>query len=162
MENDDYIKSIFRYDAESGNLIRTVNGIERIAGTPINHSENAYLVVSVRNKCYLAHRIAFFLMTGRWPQNDIDHINGIRSDNRWRNLRAATRAQNLWNRKAGHNKSGFKGVSIHRDINRKKRFGASITTHYKTLFLGWFATAEEAANAYRTAAIDIHGDFARC
>lgn len=90
---------------------------------------------------------------------DVDHINGNTLDNRRENLRLATRAQNCWNRKLPRtNTSGYKGVSWRKD---KECFTASITTHGKRLFLGFFPKAEEAAEARRLASIEQHGDFAR-
>lgn len=57
-----------------------------------------YVIIALYGKQYYAHRLAYFYMTGKWPQNQIDHINGTRSDNKWLNLRAATSSQNKMNR----------------------------------------------------------------
>lgn len=73
-------------------------------------STNGYLMVGK----FRAHRIAYFIMTGENPENDIDHVNGDRLDNRWINLRPATRSQNLINKKhQKNNKLNLKNVSIH-------------------------------------------------
>lgn len=107
-----------------------------------------------RNK---ASRLAWFYMTGRWPQADIDHINRNRLDDRWCNLREATRAQNLWNTSLScRNKSGVKGVSW--DPTRNK-WTAHISAHGKQKNLGRFSTLEEARAARIAAADRLHGDF---
>jgi hypothetical protein len=70
-----------------------------------------YRVVSVNQVHYLAHRVAWAMMTGEWPREEIDHINGCREDNRWCNLRAATRTQNARNIvMMNTNTSGVTGV----------------------------------------------------
>ena len=90
--------------------------------------------------------------------HEIDHRNGNPSDNRWDNLREATSAQNKANRtRPTTNKTGFKGVSFN---ERSRRFCAHISIGNKTVFLGSFATAEEAHAAYVAKARDIFGEFA--
>jgi hypothetical protein len=98
-------------------------------------------------------------MTGRWPVGPIDHINGIRNDNRWFNLREATPAQNSQNMRARDNsRSGFKGVTWKAS---ERRWRARITWNGQQHFLGYFDTAEAAAAAYSTAADRLFGDFAK-
>lgn len=72
---------------------------------------HGYTRVSYKGKRYLAHRVAFLFQTGEWPEGDVDHINGVRSDNKWENLRIASRKQNLANQRKFRGKSRFKGVS---------------------------------------------------
>lgn len=89
----------------------------------------------------------------------VDHANGNGLDNRRANIRLATRSQNLWNQPiAKHNTSGFKGVSF---IKRTKRYRAAIGLHGKMKYLGYFATAELAHEAYVAASILYHGEFRR-
>lgn len=85
-------------------------------------------------------------MTSSLPRNHVDHINGIRSDNRWCNLREATRQENMCNQKVPHinNKSGYLGVYI----DRTNKFVAQIAKNNKKLYLGRFNTAEEAHQVY--------------
>jgi hypothetical protein len=88
----------------------------------------------------------------------VDHINGIRTDNRRANLRICTQAQNQRNRGAQRNNStGYKGVSF---ISRENRYHAAIKVNGKTKALGNFGTAEEAHAAYCAAALELHGEFA--
>lgn len=91
----------------------------------------------------------------------IDHINGNPLDNRKCNLREATVSQNSMNRgKASHNTSGYKGVFLRKELKNKK-YQAYITANHLRKTIGYYKTAEEAALAYNTEAIRIHGEFAK-
>src|ERR1700735_5474446 len=71
---------------------------------------DGYVVITLDGRHYLAHRLAVVYVTGGWPLDEVDHRNTIKSDNRWRNLRQATHAQNSHNASAKkNNTSGFKG-----------------------------------------------------
>jgi len=71
-----------------------------------------YRQVFIDGKSYYVHRLIFFYMTGDWPSEDVDHINQIKNDNRWCNLREATRSENKANQnKQINNKIGLRGVS---------------------------------------------------
>ena len=98
-------------------------------------------------------------MTGAWPKDQIDHVNGDRSDNRFCNLREATNSQNQANRRCeATSTSGVKGVSWDR---RCRRWQAQISINGKPKHLGGFTSKEEAARAYAAAAIALRGEFAR-
>lgn len=118
-----------------------------------------YTSIGIYGRDYLAHRLAWFYMTGVWPPDDIDHINGIRNDNRWCNLRPATRQQNMQNkRKLDANTSGIKGVSW--DKLNKKWF-TQVTRPDGTKFFARYSSKDEAAAAYAREATKAHGEFAR-
>ena len=107
----------------------------------------------------IAHRLAWAISTGKWPEHEIDHINMVRHDNRLQNLRHVTRSQNACNRSIlPRNMSGYKGVLYDR---RNGRCTASIAINGKSTYLGSFATPEEAHAAYCEAAAKIHGVFMR-
>jgi hypothetical protein len=98
-------------------------------------------------------------MTGSWPKEQIDHINGDPLDNRWSNLREATQSQNNWNtRLSRNNTSGYKGVSWHKG---ERKWDATIMAYGKSHFLGRFKTKEEARDAYIDASKKLHGEFSR-
>jgi len=110
----------------------------------------------VDGKFYMFHRLAFFYVLGRWPKDQVDHVNGIRDDNRWANLREATASQNIHNRGASAlSSSGVKGV-----YPRGTRWYAKICVKGNRQHLGVFDTIEEAAHAYSTAAETNFGEFA--
>lgn len=96
---------------------------------------------------------------GVWPKGQIDHVNGNRLDNRICNLRDATHAENQRNSKRPKsNTSGIKGVYWDK---RSKKWGAHIRFGNKMLNLGRFSEKEDAAAAYKLAALKYHGDFAK-
>jgi hypothetical protein len=98
------------------------------------------------------------MFNGYWPEQ-IDHIDGNRSNNLVFNLREANNAQNNRNTKLrASNTSGYKGVYMSKQSNR---FIARITVNYKGIHLGCFKTVEEASQAYKKAALELHGSFAR-
>jgi len=107
---------------------------------------------------YRGHQVAFIYMTGELPANDIDHINGDKSDNRWANLRACTRAENLCNthKLRSNNTSGFTGVAA--TPNGKWVAQAKLRGGYT--YLGRYKTKAEAAAAYDKAVLADRGEFA--
>lgn len=108
-----------------------------------------YIVVRSRGKNYYAQRIAWFVMTGEEPPT-VDHKNGDRADNRWMNLRSATRRQNTKNRKNVVGAHKAKGA---------KNWTAYITVDYRRQHLGQFATEDEARAAHDSASLAYFGDF---
>ena len=123
-----------------------------IAGTPLS---NGYISIYIDGKRYLAHRLAWFYMTGKWPNNEIDHENTINDDNRWVNLREATSTQNKVNSKLRiDNTSGAKGVSFHSRIGRWR---ATISNKH----IGYFDTKKAAIAARKTTAKDTYGKYIR-
>jgi hypothetical protein len=117
-----------------------------------------YRHIHIGDKDYLAHRLAWLLTYGRWPEGDTDHINCDKADNRIDNLREATRSENSANRPPpAHNRSGFKGV--HFDKSRQK-WMAFIRKDWRVRNLGRYATKEEAVAVRRAAELEIYGEFA--
>lgn len=114
-----------------------------------------YVRLSIDGKRVWAHRVAWLLSTGSWPQADIDHINGVRDDNRLANLRDVSRGQNLQNQtKPGPgNRSGIRGV---RWDGRRSKWRAEISVDNRNKFLGRFDTKAEAAAAYLKAKQQFH------
>src|SRR3546814_3914096 len=91
--------------------------------------------------------LAWFLRTGKRPPREVDHRNGARVDNRWCNLRKATKAQNQANvRRRRDNTSGVKGVTLSK---ARKKWVAQIQAGGKRMSLGGFPTIDAAANAYQ-------------
>lgn len=116
-----------------------------------------YLRICVGGRAYYAHRVAWMLVTGEWPDGPIDHANGDRADNRWSNLRMASPAQNNANaRLSRRNTLGAKGVA-----RVGCKFKAQIAVGGKRLYLGLHPTLESASAAYQLAASEHYGEFAR-
>jgi len=123
-----------------------------------------YRRIGVRKEKIFAHHIAWYKMTGKWPEQQLDHINGKRDDNRACNLRTATGPQNHQN-KAGRkvrNHDLPRGVFITRK-NGKEYIWAAIRIvedgKRKKKHLGSFKTIEEAAAAYSKVQKESHGEF---
>lgn len=114
---------------------------------------HGYIQIAICGRVLKGHRIAWLLVTGDWPKEDIDHINGVRSDNRWGNLRAVTNAINCQNKRAPlpSNKSGFLGVSWNRGAWR-----ATIQIDGKQKSLGRFSDPRIAHEAYLSAKRELH------
>ena len=99
---DDFIRATFAYDPLTGLFVRKMCRMARFVGPiPRCANDRGYhlLRFTYKGKFFskLSHRVAFFLMEGRWPEGVIDHINGHKQDNRWSNLRHVTRELNLVN-----------------------------------------------------------------
>jgi hypothetical protein len=157
------LKEVLEYNHDTG-LFTWIKAVEvrkradrkvsNVAGYKTNHG---YIVIMVKQKEYRAHRLAYLYMTGKFPENDIDHINHIRDDNRWTNLRDATGSQNQANQaKRKNNTSGYKGVSWN---ERDKRWRAQIKYMNKHIHIGHYTTAEEASEAYKKKATELNGEF---
>lgn len=110
------------------------------------------------DRVYTAHRVIWAMVYGSWPDNEIDHIDLVKSNNRITNLRPANRNENVCNvANRADNTSGYKGVSFHK-LSAKWRARISIDSRRK--HLGTFASPEAAHAAYVAAAKKYHGEFA--
>lgn len=158
----DELKRVLSYDPDTGDLTWRVTLSNRApagrkAGTK---NEIGYMQLSVHGREYLAHRLIWFYVHGRWPEQDVDHKNTNRADNRLDNLREATRAQNLQNaNRKSNNTSGFKGVSW---SSRRQKWIVTIKgPGIKQRCIGQYADKATAARAYKEAAEFYFGEFAR-
>lgn len=104
-----------------------------------------YTSISIKNQSFTAHRLAWYYMTGDIPDMEIDHINMIKDDNRWVNLRIATKKQNTENRVIiNSNTSGHTGVYW---VGRYEKWSAKIVHNGKQIHLGYFHDKIDAAKA---------------
>jgi hypothetical protein len=113
---------------------------------------DGYVQAWIDGTPYLAHRLAWFYVHGSWPEDEIDHENRNRADNRLSNLRPSSRSQNQMN--AGlnaNNTTGFRGVCRSKP-NRSRPYFAQIVIDGKGRYLGAANSAEEASNLYHDAA----------
>lgn len=153
----DRLKEALKYDPATGRFTWNVWAPRIKIGDEAGViTDTGYRIISLDGEHHLAHRLAMLYVNGRWPVHQVDHINGVRADNRIENLRDATPMENARNgkRRPG-NSSGYKGVS-----RARGRWKAQITANYHIIPLGIFDTPEEAHAAYCAAAQKYHGDFA--
>lgn len=150
MDEWDMIDAVLAYDPETGVFTWKKSAGQRLAGSVAgSFNDQGYWRLKIKGKQYRANRLAYFMMMKQWPEHEVDHINGKRDDNRWCNLRHATRLENEVNKP-------HKGV---RQMGR--RFMARITVNGNRIDLGRFDTEAEAMAAYRGASRIAFGRFAR-
>lgn len=154
------LQQALSYDSETGllhwKIVRKAKGgvvrPGQIAGGRCNTW--GYVLVCLDGKHMRAHRVAWALMTGAWPEQEIDHINGQRDDNRWSNLRAASTLQNAQNTVRPIAGSGLRGAYWHPKTGRwysRIRNGLA-----KYIHLGYFDSARDASAAYMRAKQSLH------
>lgn len=168
-----HLKSRLDYDPETGVMTWRERGSEshvgrydvrlagKVAGT-LNHKGYRVVRLTIDGALqgYSSHRLIWMIAYGEDPgENQIDHINGVRDDNRLANIRIATQSENQKNVPAKiTNESGYKNVSRRNDSGL---YRARITVDGGRVHLGDYATAEEAGSVARKAMIDHYGEFAR-
>lgn len=160
------IAPILAYEPESGSFFwradrrmgRTGKGhLVATAGDQAGgiSTDSGYVQIRVVKKKRFGHRLAFLLMTGKWPSGQVDHINGNRADNRWANLRDVPQKVNAQNLRAVRpdSKTGVMGVQLHA---QKGKYVARIRVDGKTKCLGYYQTTSAASDAYLTAKRLLH------
>lgn len=149
------LKEYLTYRPETGEFFALNPSINRPAGRKLGtlHS-TGYIVIRIDDKLYKAHRLAWLYMTGTFPKMKIDHVNRIKSDNHWGNLRDVSHSQNCENNPIKKsNRSGFVGVGWSKSM---KKWRARIMYGYKGKHLGYFDCPKEAHEAYCVAAAKYH------
>ena len=150
----EYLREILIYDPLTGIF---TNRIKRWVALPGAVSGTVmtigYIGIGINDRVWLAHRLAFLYMTGEWPKNHVDHIDGNKQNNAWKNLRDVTPIVNLQNqRRAKRNtRSGLLGVT-----KNTKGWTSKITVNKVVIYLGTFPTPEEANEVYMTAKRKLH------
>ena len=146
----DGLKQFLCYDQNTGDFTWKISRGSVKAGSKAGTlNPDGYVQIKFFGKFHKAHRLAWLYAHGEFPESLIDHINGVRHDNRISNLRQATQKQNAENRGKGrNNKSGFKGVHWH---GKAKKWRARIQHDGKHIHLGFFTDANLAHEAYKVA-----------
>lgn len=160
MITQDYLKSILEYDPETG-LFKWIKARPKIKVGDIagGLDDAGYIRINIDGLKYRAHRLAIFYMTGEWPPDHTDHKDLNRANNKWDNIRVATRTENFGNQtKYKSNKSGIKGVCWDRDANK---WLAQIQINNKKIKLGRYSNIDDAAEAYKDAAEKYFKEYAR-
>ena len=150
------VREYLAYDPLSGvfTRLKKTAAFTVIGETVGTDQGNGYIVIGFAGRRILAHRLAWFYVHGKWPDDHIDHINGIRSDNRIANLRDVTNKINSENRtcspKSG---AGYFGVSFDA---RRNAYRSRIMHNRKEIWLGYFDSPEKAHEAYIQAKVKYH------
>jgi hypothetical protein len=158
LARDNEIRSLFDYDPNSGDIRWKIDRGTRfkkgmLAGTVLNGYVRTITRLSATGKKFVCmnHTLAWFLYYGKWPEERIDHINGIRGDNRISNLRDVNKWENNANREI-HRDGKNPGYSWN---DKERRFGASIQIDGVRISLGNFKEEGEAAAVHRGARIVV-------
>ncbi len=156
------LHELLYYIPETGLIFRKASAgclaANTVVGTP---STSGHLSVGIDKAYYKVHRVAWAMYHGRWPELEIDHINGVRDDNRISNLREVSKvinAQNLAITGRANNLSGRRGVYKLNDSARAKPWLATINANKKSIHLGSFRTYEEACVAREAAELVYYTD----
>ena len=155
------VQKLLRVDEETGNLYWKVNRKARIkAGDVAGHiTKQGYIRVTVLSQRIFAHHIVWAIVNGRWAKDQIDHINGVKLDNRPCNLREATAADNSKNICISvRNTSGYKGVSW---VPHLSKWKSELTVGGKRIYLGCHECKQRAAQVYEEAATKYFGEYKR-
>lgn len=143
------LKSLMTYDQKTGVLLwKVIDGrIHKDRSVGLIGSDG-YVAVKIAGRTYKAHRLVWLYVHGAWPEHFIDHINGVRTDNRLENLRDVEHSINMANRHRPYrtNKSGFLGV-----CKNGSGWRAEMRVSGKKQNLGTYNTPEEAHQAYLNA-----------
>lgn len=138
---------LVNYDPETGIFTNRVPRkkirVGDVAGTI--DKESGYVILCIDRRRYYGHRLAFLFMTGEWPKRLVDHKNGCRSDNRFDNLRDASRLVNQQNMRRAMSGSSSGLLGAHK---KRSRWSSQIKVNGRLVKLGTFGTAEEAHAAY--------------
>jgi len=159
----DRLREVVTYHPEIGNFTwnirqKKIGGYFEIGDKAGFRECSGYWIIGIDRQQYKAHRLAWLWMTGKWPKEQIDHINLDNQDNRWNNLREASHRENCTNKHVrSDNILGVKGVWL----RRNGKYEALITRDQKRYHLGQFETVEQAKDAYDMASSRLHGEFSR-
>lgn len=157
----DFLSRFLAYDPETGVFTWRIRRGRCRPGDVAGNIDpsNGYLRIRVDGTLYYAHRLAWLFVMGVWPEDQIDHRNNDRLDNRFDNLRPATNRENARNCLRGkNNTSGLKGAIF---FKRDAIWVAQITVNRRNIHLGRFGSKEAAHGAYVQASERYFGDFAK-
>lgn len=153
------IAQTIAYDPQTGVLTRisAPRGNKRLEGKEAGFlTDNGYRAICINTRTYHAHVLAWVLMTGEWPTQQVDHRNRNRSDNRWENLRLATRQEQQWNSDRRAGKSGHRGVTLDK---RRMKWVVRFSVGGRRKEFGRFAELSDAVAVYTALATRFHGNF---
>lgn len=147
------LKKYFNYSPETGDFHRLFIRDRWGNETPVfkkvgTIGADGYLTINIGGPVYKSHRLAWLYVIGKWP-DQIDHVNGLRSDNRWCNLREVDKQTNMKNRGLNYNNtSGTSGITW---FNQTGQWRVRINHNGNRISLGLFDTIDEAVAARKGA-----------
>ena len=159
MLKQERLKELLSYNKDTGLFVRLKNVGSRKAGEIPGYNLAGYIYICIDGKSYPAHRLVFLYETGVYPDSDVDHINMIRDDNRFENLRIVNRRQNMLN--TSHHKdsdTGIKNVFYRKDTNTYS-VRAMVNGRYRSF--GCFKDKELAELVSICVREKYHGEYAR-
>jgi len=150
MLTQERLKQLLHYDPTTGVFTRILSKrSDRCGKQPGSLNTKGHIQIRLDGTLYVAHRLAWLYVTGHFPIDQIDHINGNKSDNRLVNLREATNKQNQENIPLQtNNTSGYRGVSFDK---RLKKFRSYVCHNRQQICLGFFEDIDFAAEVARKA-----------
>lgn len=155
------VRRLFNLDVATGYLTRKAappHHPQRLGERVGTQRNDGYLQVRVNRHPYLLHRLVWAFVHGKWPENEIDHIDLDKRNNRPENLREANRSQNCRNvRVRPNNKLGVKGIHIDKESGK---YRAQISKDGRHIHLGRFSSLEDACAVYNAASQRIAGEYA--
>lgn len=154
-----FVRDILSYDSKTGVFVWKKRTSQRtFSGDIAGFIERfGYVVIKINRRKYRAHRLAWLLTYGSWPKEHIDHINGVRHDNRIENLREANDLQN-----AANSGNRIKRLGQPRCVYKHCRKWKAVIRHNKKLhYIGVFSTPELASIAYEEKSRELFGSFKR-
>lgn len=153
------LRELLDYDPKTGRMTWRADRPRMSAGSEAGSPNGrGYVYVSVDGRLYKRARLAWLHVKGAWPEREIDHKNGVKDDDRFANLRHASRSENCRNTRSW-SRHGVKGVYLDSRL-RIRPWRAAICSNGKQRVLGYYATKAEAAAAYTEAAQRLQGRFA--
>ena len=150
------LRKLLHYDPHTGvfTWLVSLNSRAQAGGVIGSLDGRGYVQVQINKHAYKLHRLAWLYMTGDWPSRQIDHINRIRTDNRWCNIREATGSENQQNRGVQkNNTSGVRGVC---PSSPPGKWCAFIKVARKSQYIGTYNTLDEAKAARLAAEEKLH------
>lgn len=152
------LRELIKYCPDTGDFTWVVNrkGPAKMGDRAGTVCPLGYTVICLDGIRYMSHRLAFMYVTGQFPRDEIDHIDGNPRNNSWINLREATRATNCQNtRVSKNNKLGIKGICLH----HTGKYRAYTSIGAKSVHIGLYETVEEAKLARDKVVSELHGDY---
>ncbi len=158
----EYLRNILSYDPASGefrwkdrpNIRPSLNARMKGQVTRAIDKSTGYQRINIDWRLFYAHHIAWFYVYGIWPKAQIDHRDGVRSNNKIENLREATHAENHQNRSVNiNNTSGHPGVGWYK---AQKKWSASVMLSGKSYHAGYFDKIEDAILAREALKAELH------